>query len=50
MLNAVLREVLRLYPPIPSPLGRAAPAGGVTVKDYYIPGGVKVRCEDIANV
>jgi cytochrome P450 len=40
MLNAVIREVLRLYPPIPSPMGRVAPPGGTTLGNYYIPGGV----------
>jgi cytochrome P450 len=40
MLNAVIREVLRLYPPIPSPLGRVVPPGGTTLGNYYIPAGV----------
>jgi cytochrome P450 len=39
-LNAVIREVLRLYPPIPSPLGRVTPSDGTTLGNYYIPGGV----------
>jgi cytochrome P450 len=40
MLNAVIREALRLYPPIPSPMGRVAPPSGTTLGNYYIPGGV----------
>ena len=40
MLNAVIREALRLYPPIPSPMGRVAPPAGTTMGNYYIPGRV----------
>jgi cytochrome P450 len=40
MLNAVIREVLRLYPPIASPMGRVVPPGGTTLGNYFIPGGV----------
>jgi len=40
MLNAVIREALRLYPPIPLPMGRVATPAGTTIGNYYIPGGV----------
>jgi cytochrome P450 len=40
MLNAVIREALRLYPPIPSPMGRVTPPGGTTLGNHFIPGGV----------
>lgn len=40
MLNAVIRETMRLYPPIPAPMGRVAPPAGTTMGNYYIPGGV----------
>jgi cytochrome P450 len=40
MLNAVIRESLKLYPPFPFPIGRLAPPGGTTLGNYYIPGGV----------
>jgi cytochrome P450 len=40
MLNAVIRETLRLYPPFPFPIGRVAPSEGTTLGNYYIPGGV----------
>lgn len=37
---AVLNESLRLYPPVPSSLVRVVPAGGETIMDDFIPGGV----------
>lgn len=37
VLNAVLQEGLRLYPPLPSGLPRIVPPGGTNVKDYFIP-------------
>lgn len=40
LLNAIIREVLRLYPPAPGPIGRVSPAEGATLGGYYIPPGV----------
>lgn len=47
LLNAVIREVLRLYPPAPSPIfSRVVPADGVTLCGYKLPGGViHVKCK-----
>ena len=40
LLNAVIREGLRLYSPVGGPGGREAPPEGVQMGGYYIPGGV----------
>jgi cytochrome P450 len=40
LLNAVIREVLRLYPPAPLPIARITPIEGENFGGYYIPGGV----------
>jgi len=50
MLNAVIREVLRLYPPIPLPMGRVASPGGTTLGGYYIPGGVSGNVETLVTL
>lgn len=46
-LNAVIEEVLRLYPPVPSALQRLPPPGGETVDGYFVPEGV--RCLKIIS-
>ena len=41
LLNAVIREVLRLYPPAPSPVfARITPPEGTVLEGYRIAGGV----------
>jgi cytochrome P450 len=40
LLNAVIREALRLYPPAPGPIGRLTPTEGAVIGGYTIPGGV----------
>jgi len=42
LLNAVIREVLRLYPPAPAPFGRVSPSEGTFIGGYKVPGGIKV--------
>ena len=42
LLNAVIREGLRLYSPVGGPGGREAPLEGVEMGGYYIPGGVSI--------
>jgi cytochrome P450 len=39
-LNAVIRETLRVWPPVPSPLFRLCPRQGTILGGYHIPGGV----------
>lgn len=39
-LNAVLRETMRIYPPIPAMLPRIVPEGGAFISGQYVPGGV----------
>src|SRR5579859_8031487 len=41
LLNGVIRETLRLYPPVPGPIAtRCCPPEGTTLGGYFIPGGV----------
>lgn len=41
LLNAVIRETLRLYPPAASPVfSRVVPEGGATLAGHDIPAGV----------
>lgn len=42
ILNAILNETFRVYPPAPVALPRITPRGGVVVAGSYIPGGVAV--------
>jgi cytochrome P450 len=42
LMNAVIREGLRLYSPVGGPGGREAPPEGVQMGGYYIPGGVRI--------
>jgi len=37
LLNAVIRESLRLYPPAGGRLGRISPPGGAIIGGYHIP-------------
>ncbi|RKP06115.1 cytochrome P450 [Thamnocephalis sphaerospora] len=41
-LNAVLYEVLRIYPPSSFDLPRVTPEGGATLGSHFIPGGAEV--------
>jgi cytochrome P450 len=40
LLNAVIRESLRLAPPGPGPFGRVCPPEGRVLGGHFIPGGV----------
>lgn len=44
-LDAVVKEALRLAPPIPMSLPRYVPPGGWTIGGYYIPEGTIVSCQ-----
>ncbi|RMZ79581.1 hypothetical protein DV737_g3341, partial [Chaetothyriales sp. CBS 132003] len=37
LLNAVINEVLRLHPPVPSGVYRDAPPEGISINEHYIP-------------
>ena len=49
LLNAVIREGLRLYSPVGGPGGREAPPEGVEMGGYYIPGGVRISQRFVSN-
>jgi cytochrome P450 len=42
ILNAVINETFRVYPPIPGSLPRVSPKEGATVAGAYIPPGTKI--------
>jgi len=42
LLNATLKETLRVYPPSPALLDRVTPRGGAVIEGYNIPGGILV--------
>lgn len=44
-LDAVIKEGLRCFPPIPMSQPRYVPAGGRTIDGYFIPGGTIVSCQ-----
>ena len=44
-LDAVWKEGLRCFPPIPMSQPRYAPQGGRTISGYFIPGGTIVSCQ-----
>jgi cytochrome P450 len=44
-LDAVIKEGLRCFPPIPMSQPRYVPAGGRTIDGYFVPGGVIVSCQ-----
>ncbi|TVY39378.1 putative sterigmatocystin biosynthesis P450 monooxygenase [Lachnellula occidentalis] len=44
-LDAVIKEGLRLFPPIPMSLPRCVPEGGRFISGYNIPGGSVVSCQ-----
>jgi cytochrome P450 family 628 len=47
-LNALINEVLRLWPPVPSGLHRIPPPGGTTVNGRYFPDGIQVITPTLA--
>lgn len=44
-LDAVIKESLRCFPPIPMSQPRYVPAGGRTIDGYFIPAGTIVSCQ-----
>ncbi|KAK9415588.1 putative Cytochrome P450 [Seiridium unicorne] len=47
-LNAVIREALRMYPPLPLGLPRVVPLGGATVNGEFLPEGITVSTNPLA--
>lgn len=42
LMNAVILEGMRMYPPLPFPLPRVVPEGGSTIDGHYVPAGVSL--------
>ncbi|EMD59105.1 hypothetical protein COCSADRAFT_176329 [Bipolaris sorokiniana ND90Pr] len=47
-LKAVIKEAMRVYPPLPFALPRVVPLGGCTVDGHFIPGGTVVSTSTFA--
>ncbi|KAF4491719.1 Cytochrome P450 monooxygenase aclL [Colletotrichum fructicola Nara gc5] len=48
LLNAIILEGMRMYPPLPFPLPRVVPQGGDTVDGHFIPAGTVVSTNPFA--
>ncbi|KAE8363758.1 cytochrome P450 [Aspergillus caelatus] len=48
-LNAVLKESLRLYPPVAASLPRLVPEGGCTIEGHFVPENVTVSTHHYAS-
>ena len=52
-MNAIMNEILRMHPPVPSGVFRTTPPEGITIDGVFVPGGVNIsvpfyaigRCE-----
>jgi cytochrome P450 len=44
-LDAIVKEGLRCFPPIPMSFPRFVPQGGSAIEGYFIPGGTIVSCQ-----
>lgn len=49
MLEAVIKEGIRMYPPVPIGLPRVSPPGGMTVGDHFVPEGTAVAVHQLAT-
>ena len=48
-LNAILREGLRMYPPVPTALPRRVPKGGHVINDALVPEGTQVSVHHLST-
>lgn len=48
-MDAVLKEGLRMYPPVPIGLGRVTPKGGATIDGHFIPEGTLISVPHLAT-
>lgn len=48
-MEAVIKESLRMYPPVPIGLGRVAPKGGATIDGHFIPEGTAISIPHLAT-
>lgn len=48
-MEAVLKEGLRMYPPVPIGLGRHAPKGGAVIDGHFLPEGTNISIPHLAT-
>lgn len=48
-LEAVLKESLRMYPPVPIGLPRVSPPGGMQVGEYFVPEGTVLAIHQLST-
>ena len=49
ILEATLKEGLRMYPPVPIGLPRIAPSGGMMVGEHFVPEGTSIAVHQLST-
>lgn len=49
ILDATLKEGIRMYPPVPIGLPRVSPPGGMMVGEYHVPEGTSISVHQLSS-
>lgn len=49
VLEATLKEGIRMYPPVPTGLPRLSPPGGMMVGEYHVPEGTSISVHQLSS-